>query len=182
MPDYYKILELPPDPSVEDIKKAYRRLARLYHPDINHSPDAKDRFILITEAYDFLLSSHEKIKSENDSFDKVMEDWRKYRRDMTRRRASAYARSSYKNFRKSDIYRTTKIFNRTTTIFSFAISFMVILYTVFGYLFRIKHPVPGLDKPSVFAFITLLIIGLVFLAVSFIHMRAYQESNRKKHK
>ncbi len=182
MPDYYKILGLQAGSSTEEIKKAYRKLARRYHPDINHSPDAKDKFILITEAYDFLISNHEKIKQDDDSYDKVMEEWRKYRRERTRRSASAFARSSYRDFTKSDIYKTTRIFNRTTTIFSFAISFMVILYTIFGYVFRLKHPVPGLDKPSVFAFITLLIIGLVFLAVSFIHLRAYQETNRKKNK
>ena len=43
--DYYQILGLPANSSLEDIKKAYRQKARLYHPDINHSPDAKDKFI-----------------------------------------------------------------------------------------------------------------------------------------
>ena len=36
------------------IKKAYRKLAKQYHPDVNHSPDAADRFREITEAYDTL--------------------------------------------------------------------------------------------------------------------------------
>ncbi len=182
MADYYKVLGLQPDPSLDDIKKAYRKLARQYHPDINHSPDAKDKFILITEAYDFLIANHEKIRSDTESFDRAMEDWRKYRQDRSRKRAHAYAGSSYRQFRNSDLYRTTKIFNRATIIFSFAISIMVILYTVFGYIFRLKHPIPGLAKPSVFTFIMLLIIGLVFLGVSIINLRAYQETNRKKKK
>ena len=182
MSDYYKILGLQPYPSVDEIKKAYRKLARQYHPDINHSPDAKDQFILITEAYEFLLANHEKIKSETASYEKAMEDWRKYRQDRSRKRATAYARTSYRNFTNSELYKTTKIFNRTTIIFSFAISFMVILYTIFGYLFRLKHPIPGLDKPSLFTFIMLLLIGIVFLAVSYINLRAYQETNRKKDK
>ncbi len=53
--DYYKILGVSRDASAEDIKKAYRRLARKYHPDVNpgdHS--AEDRFKEIQEAHDIL--------------------------------------------------------------------------------------------------------------------------------
>jgi hypothetical protein len=182
MSDYYKILGLPPHPSVDEIKKAYRKLAYRYHPDINPSPDAKDQFILITEAYEFLISNHEKIKADIDSYNKAMEEWRKYRQCHSRKRATAYASTSYNDFRNSDLYKTTRIFNRTTIILSFTISVMVILYTIFGYIFRLKHPIPGLDKPSIFTFIMLLLLGLIFLIVSFIHMRAYQETNRKKNK
>lgn len=35
MPDYYKILEVPPTASMEEIKRSYHRLARLHHPDLN---------------------------------------------------------------------------------------------------------------------------------------------------
>lgn len=35
MPDYYRILEVSPNASLEQVKQAYRRLVRLYHPDIN---------------------------------------------------------------------------------------------------------------------------------------------------
>ncbi len=58
--DYYRILDIPVDSSIEEIKKAYRVKARAYHPDINHSPDAKDMFIEATEAYEFLIANHEK--------------------------------------------------------------------------------------------------------------------------
>ncbi len=182
MSDYYKILGLPPEASVDEIKKAYRKLAYRYHPDINPSPDAKDQFILITEAYEFLISNHERIKADTESYNKVMEDWRKYRQCRSRKRATTYARTSYKDFTKSDLYKTTKILNRTTTIFSFAISIVVILYTIFGYIFRLKHPISGYDKPSIFTFIMLLIIGLIFLVVSYIHMRASQETKREKNR
>ncbi|GHO86869.1 DnaJ domain-containing protein [Dictyobacter formicarum] len=50
LPDYYAILEVPSTARLEDIKQSYRRLARLYHPDINRN--AEDRYIkLINEAY-----------------------------------------------------------------------------------------------------------------------------------
>lgn len=51
IPNHYEILELLPSASKEEIKKAYRRLALIYHPDRNKSPDAHEKFISINEAY-----------------------------------------------------------------------------------------------------------------------------------
>lgn len=56
MADYYSILGLQRGASKDEIKKAYRRLAMQWHPDKNPSPEARQKFILITEAYDGLMS------------------------------------------------------------------------------------------------------------------------------
>jgi hypothetical protein len=180
--DYYSILDLPIDSSVEEIKKAYRKKAHLYHPDINHSPDAISRFISITEAYEFLLANHDKIKTDQQAYEKAMEDWRKYRQDRSRRRAKAYARTSYGTFKNTRFYKSTRIMDGTTIIFSFIISIIVLVFSVIGYVFRLRHPIPGLDKPSVFAFIMLLILGLVFFVVALIYLLAYFETSKKKKK
>lgn len=180
--DYYNILGLPGSSTVDEIKKAYRKTARLYHPDINHSPDAKDKFILATEAYEFLMSYREKIISDDQVYKQAMDDWRKYRQDRSRRRATAYARTPYNNFRKTKFYRETRIFDGTTIIFSLFTSLMVITYTIIGYTYRLHHPVPGLEKPSIFAFLMLLGVGLVFLVVSLIYLKAYQETSQKNKK
>lgn len=177
--EYYKILDLPDNSSVEEIKKAYRKKARLYHPDINHASDAKDLFIFVTEAYEFLLSYHEKIKADEEAFNLAMEEWRKYRQHKSRRRAAVYARGSYNNFKNSKLYRSTRILDGTTILFSFCVSVLVIIYTIYGYIFRIRHPVPGLDKPSVFTFILLLLLGIVFLTISSIYLKAYLETSKK---
>lgn len=53
--DYYKVLDVKRDAKPEEIKKAYRRLARKYHPDVNPGDkSAEERFKLITEAHDVL--------------------------------------------------------------------------------------------------------------------------------
>ncbi|MGA2407662.1 MAG: DnaJ domain-containing protein [Bacteroidales bacterium] len=180
--DYYEILGLPVNSTIEEIKKAYRKKARLYHPDINPAPDAKDHFISITEAYEFLIANHEKIKSDDQAYHQAMEDWRKYRQDRSRKRATVYARTSYGTFKNTRFYKTTRIFDGTTIIFSFVISIMVLIYTIYGYIFRLNHPLPGLEKPSVFVFIMLLVLGMIFFVVSFIYLKAYLETSRKQKK
>lgn len=54
MADHYETLGVSRDATQEDIKKAYRKLARTLHPDVNPSPEAADRFKQVTAAYDVL--------------------------------------------------------------------------------------------------------------------------------
>ena len=52
--DFYQTLGVPRTAGQDDIQRAYRRLARQYHPDVNHDPGAEDRFKDVSEAYDIL--------------------------------------------------------------------------------------------------------------------------------
>ncbi|HHV38906.1 MAG TPA: J domain-containing protein [Tepidimicrobium sp.] len=85
MKDYYKILEINPNSTKDEIRKAYRRLAKQWHPDMNKSENAHDKFIEITEAYEILIDDHNRAhydamrnntyysKNESDFYDKQEE-------------------------------------------------------------------------------------------------------------
>jgi len=57
--DYYEVLGVSRNASEEELKSAFRRLARKFHPDVNDSPDAEEKFKEINEAYG-VLSDQEK--------------------------------------------------------------------------------------------------------------------------
>jgi len=52
--DYYEVLGIAKGASEDEIKKAYRKLAKKYHPDVNKAPDAEEKFKEINEAYEVL--------------------------------------------------------------------------------------------------------------------------------
>lgn len=54
LPNYYRALELSPDATEDEIKSSYRKLATMYHPDRNDSPEATKRFEEVNEAYHVL--------------------------------------------------------------------------------------------------------------------------------
>ena len=60
MVDHYETLGVERDASIEQIKKAYRKLARELHPDVNPSPEASERFKAVTHAYDVLSDPQER--------------------------------------------------------------------------------------------------------------------------
>lgn len=58
--NYYDILGVPNQASDQDIKRAYRKLAKQYHPDVNKDPGAQDKFKAIQEAFDVLSDPEKK--------------------------------------------------------------------------------------------------------------------------
>jgi curved DNA-binding protein len=69
--DYYDVLGVPRDADQDTIRRAYRKLARKLHPDINSDSDAEDRFKELGEAYE-VLSDPDK----RERYDRLGTDWR----------------------------------------------------------------------------------------------------------
>lgn len=60
MADHYDVLGVSRNASTEEIKKAYRRLARKLHPDVNSEPDAQEKFKSVTHAYEVLSDPNQR--------------------------------------------------------------------------------------------------------------------------
>lgn len=66
LPDYYAVLEILPTASQSDIERAFRALARRYHPDLNHAPDAHERMALINQAYQVLRDAKQRAQYDQE--------------------------------------------------------------------------------------------------------------------
>jgi DnaJ-class molecular chaperone len=75
MKDYYQILEIPYESTPDQIKNAYRRLVRKYHPDMNKELDkeeAEEKFKLVQEAYETLIDPIKKYDYDKSLFSREL--------------------------------------------------------------------------------------------------------------
>jgi len=99
MEKYYRILQVSREASETEIKNAYRRLAKQFHPDRNHAPDAKERFIEITEAYYEALMDK---KDEGVAYSGVAWSVPSDPETLRRERVAQYARMRYEEFKRNN--------------------------------------------------------------------------------
>ena len=150
--DYYSILELDKNASKNEIRKAYRRLAKKYHPDVYKSSDAHEKFIEITEAYEILINNSFRYYKAptvttttaewRDAEYRKNEEYEKFRQE-AREKAKRQAKMRFEEFQKqnevfqksglNDLFLIFKIITRIVAIFIFLFLFIVPIYTSICY-------------------------------------------------
>ncbi|MEU7488540.1 J domain-containing protein [Streptomyces sp. NPDC042319] len=75
--DFYEVLGVPRTADRDEIQRAYRTLARRYHPDVNKDPEAEERFKEVNEAFSVLSDPEQRTKYDRfgEDFRKIPDDW-----------------------------------------------------------------------------------------------------------
>lgn len=136
---YYEILGVNASASVEELKQAYRKRAKQLHPDKNKGANAHEQFVLLSEAYDYLVKFKSgKLKSKSTGLSH--EEWVNQELVKTRQRAAQQAKMRYQEFLNSDEYKSL---NSIVTIgehlaFLFAVFMFIILPSGAFYFYGFK--------------------------------------------
>jgi hypothetical protein len=124
---YYEILGVHASSTLSEIRKAYRQKAKAWHPDVNKSPDAHEKFVLLREAYEYLTDLKEGRQAQEPE---VEYTWTEQRTEEARNRAETYAGMNYRDFKKSDYSRGGEameiIADHINLIFSFVLSVAIL--------------------------------------------------------
>ena len=181
---YYQVLGLDPGCSMTDIKRAYRVKAKLYHPDLNRSADAQEKFIEVNEAYEFFLARDYRArqaqveeKMSTAEMQEMFNEWMRRERMRARARAARAAKKKFEEFRNSPLYRTSNLLSIGADYFVIFIGTLIILVPVFGVYYRTQAD--GFINPNgVFAAVMLIIVGTVIIVFSAKDIRNRREKNQ----
>jgi len=168
MNQYYAILDLTEGATIAEIKKAYRRKAKEYHPDVSSLPNAKELFIKATEAYEYLVRLKLLEENKEKTPSGKNETWIYSSAAETINRAQHFAQMSYRDFSKTSYYKATRVANIAYFYLSLGTG-VVILFSVFmGLMHQLADP----QTPFVTYFIDFMtfIIALVFIIFSMLHL------------
>lgn len=168
--DFYQLLGISETANEAEIKIAFRRLAKIYHPDVNRNAEAGDRFRILYIAYETLINParrklYDQLHLEEIKIHTVPQS-RAYYEKMQRRasmRARMYASMQYDKFEESAFSNVSFHLKQTMAfIFFFALMCggMISLNTAFHYLFY-----ESFNGSQVTGYVFVL-IGVVFCYIS----------------
>ncbi|MGI6319817.1 MAG: J domain-containing protein [Bacteroidales bacterium] len=120
---YLQVLGVPLNVSEEELKKAFRQKAKLLHPDVNSSENAHEQFVLLTEAYEYML--HYIQNKHVRTHQKTATQWDEDRQRAAREKARQMAKMQYEEFINSDYYKTMVNVLKLGSLIFFGISFII---------------------------------------------------------
>jgi len=118
----YSILNVSPGTDKQDIKRAYRRKAKVYHPDVNNSEDAQKQFLLLTEAYAIL--TQDKIATPRIVYRNHIHVKDPYRPETRQERVAWHARKQYEEFKSNNEKFKSSVWYMPFLVFSYFVWFM----------------------------------------------------------
>ncbi|MBU2018749.1 MAG: DnaJ domain-containing protein [Bacteroidetes bacterium] len=132
MKEYYEILQLQPGASKNEIKSAFRKLVFIYHPDVNPSPDARDKFIRIQEAYE-VLYNNQYVANKSTPTESPLEKRKREEKDRIKKARERFEKQRMKEKTLNDRYYKTLTEGKNWLVFKigtiacFAISLLIVL-------------------------------------------------------
>ncbi|WP_107037453.1 J domain-containing protein [Brumimicrobium mesophilum] len=181
MSTYYTTLEISENADSSEIKKAFRKLAKQYHPDLNSSENAKDKFIEIEVAYSCL--SDRKTRLAYDRLLKMQRMQRanprvkqKYQQDVNRRtrkgnsRAQAHSKMNYQQYKRDQLFRYSILSVALKTLFTIIAG--AILMVAFVRLGRVLYG-PNSDEWGQNLSIYFLAFVYIFSLIGLIYLYEY---------
>ncbi|GEM_PF-177953 len=203
---YYEVLGLQPGATLDEVKRAYRRMAKRYHPDVSKAPDAEERFIEVNEAYEFLyrlLTTPEDVRAAQRqrrqayarararTAEELFRQWLEEERRKARARAAEAARQRYREFMRSPIYRTSQIVSAAYDYIILGVGLLIIGGAITGMIRNLRDiaDTPQMDPfqrtdlitSQIVSTVLLSLVGLVFIFFARLAIRD-RIAKRKKRK
>jgi hypothetical protein len=185
LPDYYQILNLPNSATLDDLKHAYRKLAHEFHPDVSKLPNARELFIELNEAYEYLLNrihmqqelKQHKAASYNETAQSIIDTWMAGERERIRNRAKMHADMKFRNFKKTRIYRTTEILTNYLNMGTLVLGITVLLGAVIGTWQHLLNE-HNTDLSYIASAFIVAVLGVSMTFYSIVKIRNSKRSNR----
>ncbi len=179
--DYYKILDIPHNASVAEIKSAFRKKVKEYHPELNSSSGAEDNFILVNEAYDILI--HPKTRDIHEAtltnfFDPMKNPSYLHWINVARERSLIHLRLPYKEFTRTQFYQTTSTLPYLLFVIEFIVGICLLAFSLFTLWYADDNRI--LSVVLFIASLPIAIFLLVQAAAGFSSMSKFKSAERKK--
>lgn len=144
---YLEILELSPGASKAQVKSAYRRLSKIYHPDVSKDENAREKFIEINEAYKFLTDVGPRpttIQSSAPAYDYDVQD---HAYDEWKRKARAFAQKRAKEAALRQLELIQYMIKGANVIAIFVVVFNVLLIADVNLAPSVYHEIEFDERP-----------------------------------
>jgi len=184
---YYKVLQIPDNSSLQEVKKAYRRLAKKYHPDVSKEANAKEKFLRINEAYEFLINAPTQTAGRNartkqyyERKERVYQEWVKNNEERIRNSAERKAKMSYSDwidnegFGSAYEFAFVKLFGCLFSVFAFG-ALLTFVYFILDLLGLGDTIGVGLLVVMIFLFLPCSVLLMTF----FEEKKMYQKVRNK---